>query len=137
MIDNLLKNSEFKRYYLDHMEHTLDTTFNEEAISGKIGREGGDGLWERVRHAAYLESDSSNGPVHTGRQWSNDEVYRHGYGHHESRRGNQHTEGIVHYVRMRHDSARAQLTKLRETIPAGSSGAEFSGGRDPLPSVEG
>ena len=26
-------------------------------------------------------------------------------------------EGIVHYVRMRHDSARAQLKRLRRTMP--------------------
>jgi hypothetical protein len=26
-------------------------------------------------------------------------------------------EGIVHYVRMRHDSARAQLKQLRRTMP--------------------
>jgi hypothetical protein len=26
-------------------------------------------------------------------------------------------EGIVHYVRMRHDSARAQLNRLRRSMP--------------------
>jgi hypothetical protein len=31
-------------------------------------------------------------------------------------------EGIVHYVRMRHDSARAQLKRLRRTMPRTADG---------------
>ena len=42
-------------------------------------------------------------------------------------------EGIVNFVRMRHDSARKQLAELRKTDPAGSSGASFSGVMEPLP----
>jgi hypothetical protein len=36
---------------------------------------------------------------------------------HELRHGQKKMEGIVHYVRMRHDSARAQLKRLRQTMP--------------------
>lgn len=133
LITNLLKNDEFKQYYLDHLEHMLDTSFRPDVIAQKIGQEGGDGLWERIRHAAYLESDSSTGPSHTGRQWTNDEVYRHGFGQHESWRGDAKLEGIEHYVRMRYDSAKAQLAKLRQKYPKGASGASFTGEPDPLP----
>ena len=52
----------------------------------------------------------------------------------ELRRGDAKTEGIIHYVRMRHDRARAQLAELRRDHPAGASGAEFSGKLEPLPS---
>jgi hypothetical protein len=31
-------------------------------------------------------------------------------------------EGIVHYVRMRHDSARAQLKRLRRAMPRTADG---------------
>jgi hypothetical protein len=33
------------------------------------------------------------------------------------RRGRKKAEGIVHYVRMRRDSARAQLRQIRRTMP--------------------
>lgn len=133
LITNLLKNDEFKQYYLDFMEHTLDTNFNPQVISGKIGTEGSGGIWDRVRNAAYLESDSANGSPHTGRQWTNEEIYHHGSQHHELHRHNTRLEGIEHYVRMRHDSARSQLTKLRTQYPKGASGADFNASPDPIP----
>jgi hypothetical protein len=40
-------------------------------------------------------------------------------------------EGIVHYVRMRHDSARAQLSQLRRTMPR--AGDDFTMGAELLP----
>ena len=94
---------------------------------------GGGGLWDRVARAAYLESDTPHGSPHTGRQFTNDEVYRSGHEQWELRRGEEHAEGIVHYVRMRHDSARAQLAVLRRDHPAGASGASFPAALEPLP----
>jgi hypothetical protein len=76
-----------------------------------------DGLWHRVRQAAYLESDTPHGRPFTGRRYSNDEVYRSGCRQRELRHGKKTVEGIVHYVRMRHDSARVQLKRLRRAIP--------------------
>ena len=40
-------------------------------------------------------------------------------------------EGIVHYVRMRHDSARVQLKQLRRTMPRTVDG--FAPAVDQLP----
>jgi hypothetical protein len=132
-VQNLLRNRELLRYYLDHLEHLLDTWFNPNAVVARIGVDGGGGLWDRVSQAAYLESDTPYGQPFTGRQFSNDEVYRSGCQHDELRRGNAKVEGIRHYVRMRYDSARGQLATLRATHPAGASGATFSGMMEPPP----
>jgi hypothetical protein len=126
LIQNLLRNTTFLRYYL------LDTDINPAAIMALIDP-GGDGLWRRVRTAAYLESDTPTGRPHTGRRFSNHEVYLNGDRQHELRHTNAMIEGIYHYLVMRYDSARAQLTRLRSTHPTGSSGAAFNGSPEPLP----
>jgi hypothetical protein len=133
LVQNLLRNRELLRYYLDHLEHLLDTWFNPDSVAAEIGADGGGGLWDRVSQAAYLESDTPHGRAFTGRQYSNDEVYRSGCLQHELRHGDTKAEGICHYVRMRYDSARRQLATLRETHPAGASGATFSGMMEALP----
>ena len=117
LVRNLLRNHDYRQYYLDYMEHMLDTEFNPRAITAQIGPRAEDGLWHRVRQAAYLESDTPHGRPFTGRQYSNDEVYQGGCRQRELRHGKKTIEGIVHYVRMRHDSARAQLKRLRRTMP--------------------
>jgi hypothetical protein len=137
MIENLLKNEYFRSYYLDHIEHMLDTRFNERWFGARIGQEGSGGLWDQVRHAAFLEADSPTGPSHTGRQYTNDQVYWNGFEGYELDKDGQHTTGILHYVRMRHDSARAQLERLRRKIPAGSSDARFPAEPTPLPEPRG
>ena len=130
-MQNLLRNRDLLRYYLDHLEHLLDSDFNPAAIAAAIGT---GGLWDRVSQAAYLESDTPGGQPFTGRQFSNDEVYRSGREQQELRLGDTKVEGIIHYVRMRHDRARAQLAELRRDHPPGASGATFSGKLEPLPS---
>jgi CotH kinase protein len=123
LVRNLLRNHDYRQYYLDYLEHMLDTEFNPAAIAAQIGPRSdsgsgsGDGLWCRVRQAAYLESDTPHGRPFTGRRYSNDEVYRSGCRQRELRHGKKTVEGIVHYVRMRHDSARVQLQRLRRAIP--------------------
>jgi CotH kinase protein len=117
LVRNLLRNHDYRQYYLDYMEHMLDSEFNPRAITARIGPHGEDGLWHRVQQAAYLESDTPSGRSFTGRRYSNDEVYRHACRQHELRHGKKQMEGIVHYVRMRHDSARTQLRRLRRTTP--------------------
>jgi hypothetical protein len=133
LVQNLLRNHDLCQYYLDHLEHLLDTVFNIEAISDAIAPDRPDGLWERVCHAAYLESDTPHGATFTGRQFSNDEVYLCGNKQHELRHGDAKIEGIYHYVRMRYDSAREQLATLRRTYPHGASGATFPGVPEALP----
>ena len=117
LVRNLLRNHDYRQYYLDYLEHMLDTEFNPKAIAAQIAPRSEDGLWYRVRHAAYLESDARDGRPFTGRRYSNNEVYRSGCRQHELRHGKKTVEGIVHYVRMRHDSARVQLRRLRRAMP--------------------
>jgi hypothetical protein len=136
LVENLLKNDEFKQYYLDYLEYLLDTDFNPAAIIAAIGVESDDGLWERVRYAAYLESDTPYGPPHTGRQFTNHQVYRHGCKQQKISQGKAHIEGIIHYVRMRYDNAHEQLAKLRQKYPKVTSGASFSGEMETLPKAE-
>ena len=117
LVQNLLRNHDYRRYYLDYLERLLDTEFNPKAIAARIGAQGEGGLWDRVRQAAYLESETSHGRPFTGRQFSNDEIYWSGCRQRELRHGRKKMEGIVHYVRMRRDSTRAQLTQLRQPMP--------------------
>ena len=133
LVQNLLRNHDLCQYYLDHLEHLLDTAFSRDAVLGLIGPEGGDGLWDRVRHPAYLEADTPYSPPFTGRQFTNDEVYLTAYKQNEIRKGQEKVEGIVHYVQMRRDSARQQLATLRKDYPSGASGATFPGVMEPLP----
>ena len=69
-MQNLLRNPHYRGYYLDHLEYLLDTQFSPGAIRGLIAPDSGDGLWGRVRQAAYLESTTPYGravhrpPVH-------------------------------------------------------------------------
>jgi hypothetical protein len=132
LVQNLLRNTTLLRYYLDHLEHLLDTDINPAAILAVIDP-GGDGLWRRVRTAAYLESDTPHGRAHTGRQFSNHQVHLNGERQHELRDGNRMIEGVYHYLVMRYDSARAQLARLRRNHPTGSSNATFTGTLEPLP----
>jgi hypothetical protein len=122
LVRNVLRNHDYRQYYLDYMEHMLDTEFNPTAIAAQIGPRAEDGLWHRVRQAAYLESDTPDGRPFTGRRYSNDEVYQSGCRQRELRHGKKTIEGIVHYVRMRHDSARAQLKRQRRTMPRAADG---------------
>ncbi|HEX3202165.1 MAG TPA: CotH kinase family protein, partial [Actinomycetes bacterium] len=131
LVQHLLRNRDFLRYYLDHVEFLLDTELNPDAVATLIGA--GGGLWDRVSQPAYLESDTPHGSPFTGRQFTNHEVYRSNALQQELRRGEETAQGIVHYVRMRHDSARAQLAALRRDHPAGSGGAAFPATLEPLP----
>ena len=124
LVTNLLRQPELLRYYLDHLEHLLDTTFAPDTVTERIGPDGG-GLWDRVQQAAYLESDTPHDVAHTGRQFSNDEVYLANGKQFELHRGQATIQAITHYGRMRHDRAREQLAVLRRIHPRGSSGAGF------------
>ena len=126
LVQNLLRNRDYRQYYLDSLEHLIDTEFNPGTISAVIGADSDNGLWARVRQAAYLESGTPYGQPFTGRQFTNDEVYLSGRKQNELRHGNEKVEGIVHYVRMRRDSARRQLRQLRKTTPRATDPAAFA-----------
>jgi len=133
MVQNLLRNSDYRGYYLDYLEFLLDTQVNPQAFGEQIGDGAGGGLWGRVRQAAYLESATPYCPPFTGRQFTNDEVYWSGCQQNELRHGQEKAEGIIHYVRMRRDSARQQLEQLRRTIPRAAGRAAFPAVTEPLP----
>ncbi|CAM5404254.1 hypothetical protein SALBM135S_01337 [Streptomyces alboniger] len=137
LFTNLLRNHDFCQYYLDHLEYLLDTEFGPEQVAALLGAEGSgrtDGLWQLIASAAYAESTSPHGQPFTGRQFTNDEVYRAGYRQWELSRGSQFTYGIYHYTRMRYEHARRQLAELRKTYPNGAGGATFPGAMEVLPS---
>jgi hypothetical protein len=126
LVENLLQHPDFIRYYLDQIEFLLDTAFNPDTVSRQIGVEGAGGLWDRVRGAAFLESATPTGSPSTGRQFSNDTVYRAAVQQQAVQGGGpSNVYGIVNYVRMRHDRARARLAELRPTYAKGSSRAGF------------
>lgn len=133
LIENLLANRTFRAYYLDHIDYLLDTSFRVDRVLGAVGAEGSGGHWDRVRHAAFLESNGPTDAPHTGRRFSNDQVYWNGYRHHELNAFGFTTLGIEHFVRMSHDHARTQLTQLREDLPEGSSGVAFPDGPTKIP----
>ena len=132
LVQNLLRNGHYRQYYLDYLEYLLDTQFNTGAFARLIAADSGTGLWGRVRQAAYLESATPYGPPFTGRQFTNDEVYRAGCLQNELRHGQEKADGIMNYVRMRYDSARQQLERLRAATPRGNA-AGFPAIMEPLP----
>jgi hypothetical protein len=135
LVQNLLANHDFAQYYLDHIEHLLDTDFAPATMRARMGVADQAGLWQRVIPSAYFEADFPQSPPFAGRQFTNDEVYRAGHEQQELRHGNESALGIYHYTRMRYDRAREQLAKLRQTYPAGASGATFPTTPEPLPGV--
>jgi hypothetical protein len=135
LVQNLLANHDFAQYYLDHIEHLLDTDFTPAAMRARMGVADQAGLWQRVIPSAYFEAGFPQSPPFTGRQFTNDEVYRAGHEQQELRHGNEFALGIHHYTRMRYDRAREQLATLRNTYPAGASGATFPVTPEPLPEV--
>ncbi|MGZ4663383.1 MAG: CotH kinase family protein, partial [Arthrobacter sp.] len=133
LVQNLLSNRDYMQYYLDHMEYVLDVMFSPKKIAAEIGQESDGGLWDRVRQAAYLESTTPDGRPFTGRRFSNHEVYLNGCRQYELRDGKAKIDGILHYVRMRHDSAWAQLKQLRRTIPRATESRNFPAVMERLP----
>lgn len=135
LVENLLRHPDFVRYYLDHVEHLLDTELRPEAVTELMVGGSPSALWPRLSHGAYLESDTPHGWPFTGRQFTNDEVYRSGFLQHERVGGSYRVDGIVHFVRVRRDRAADQLRELRRRWPRGSSGADFTGVPEPLPTA--
>lgn len=126
---HLLKNRGFLAYYLDAIEHLNETVFDAPRVLGEIARHR-----PRVEKAAFLEG-SFGEAAHTGRQFTNDEIARHGFEHHELRRGSAFILGIEHFVRIRHDSVARQLARLRAErgLARGASGARFPAKPEELP----
>jgi hypothetical protein len=99
---------ENKAFYLDTLERLNDSVFTERWVSREI-----DALWSRVEKSAFLESDTEHGAPHTGRQWTNHQIWQHGHEQWELNRDRTHIEGILHFVKMRHDSVKRQISEQR------------------------
>jgi spore coat protein CotH len=140
LIRHLLRNDAFLAYYLDAMEWSLDELFNERALLDLIGGDDSGGFLDRARQGAMAEGNFGE-PSHTGRQFTNDQVERHGFRHEELQNGSQHIFGVLHFARMRNDSAREQLARWRAgdadpargAFPRGASGGEFPPEPTPIP----
>jgi hypothetical protein len=136
LVQNLLRNADFRRYYLDVIEHLLEAEFTPDALDARMRGPGDGPIWPLVSQAAYLESNTPDGQPFTGRQFPNHEVYLAADQQCELWRGESHVQGIVHYVRMRADSAKAQLHTLRSAgVASGSSGVTFPAAMEPLPAA--
>lgn len=135
LIENLLANAHFRAYYLDFIEHAMSEIFSEAYVDEHIGDDTR-GAWDRVVPAAFLEADGPRHQPHTGRQFTNDQVFFNGFRHHELQKGDQFIPGIRHYVRMRSDSASRELEALRVDNPAGASGTEFPTAPTPIPPAQ-
>lgn len=145
LLTQILQNPTFRAYYLDHLEYLLDNVLNERALRERIGVETPNrrgGLWDLVRDSAFLESDTPAGAPHTGRQFTNDQVFWNGFRGYSLRIGGQHTLGILRdpdgrggFVHLRERSAREDLARLRGSIPRGSSGATFPAIPERLPHI--
>lgn len=129
LLRNVLRNKAFMAYYLDAIEDLNTRVFTADQVTRAVAK-----LRPRVERSAFLEGEFAN-PAHTGRQFTNDEVQRHGFDHHELRRGSQFIWGIEHFVRVRHDNVAAQVEKLRRDrgLERGASGATFPASTEPLP----
>jgi hypothetical protein len=135
LVQNLLRNHDYRQYYLDFTEYLLETSFNPGAVGEQIAAGSGHGLWGRVSQAAYLESGSPYGQPFTGRQFTNDEVYLSGCQQNELWHDREKADGIIHYVRMRRDSAHQQLDRLRIQTPRADGQPGFPEAAEPLPAA--
>jgi hypothetical protein len=97
-----------KQRYLEILGDLNDRIYTEQWVQREL-----DELWPRVEKAAFLESDTENGAPHTGRQWTNHDVWQYGHEQWELNRGAAHIEGIIHFVKMRHDSVKRQIAEQR------------------------
>lgn len=107
LIKRVLENDKFRGWYLDHVETVLSRFMNEKWINKEVGA-----IWPVIERAAMLEADNGTARPHTGRKYTNDQVYWNGREHHlyEEWQGVK-IWGILHYAKMRHDKARDQLKK--------------------------
>jgi CotH kinase protein len=136
LVQNLLRNTAFRRYYLHAIEGLLEREFTPREIDARMRGSTGAPLWPRVAQAAYLESNTPDGSPFTGRQFSNHEVYLAAEMQYELQHGEGHVEGIVHYVRMRAASAAKQLAALRAVgSTSGTGGLTFPAVMEPLPTA--
>lgn len=124
-ISNLLKNETYLKYYLDYTEDFLEKYFNFDYVSGLM--DGKNGFINLVHKVSFLEADSPDGPTHTGRKFTNDEVAKFGLGflsQEEKRKFNQdktggfqvkgeHVVDIKTYVFRAHRNAVEEIKKIR------------------------
>jgi hypothetical protein len=121
------------KYYLDFLEHFLDTHFRPDVVENEIKAS----VWTTIEKAAFLESDSKScAPfrpnadnrwrcAHTGRRFSNEAVYDAAREFKWLDWDNSKKAPIPEFMRLRETNVRAQLANWRKTFPKGASGARF------------
>lgn len=121
LLRHVLKNKKLLAYYIDALEHFNGTLLTEQHVMELVSK-----LRPRIERAAMLEGNFGDA-AHTGRQFTNDEVMRNGFDHHELRRGSTFVLGIQHFVRLRHQNVAGQIARIRSErgVAKGSSGATF------------
>lgn len=79
LIENILMNKTLRRYYQDCLLEFLNDFFNEKYLSQRV-----QSIWSFIKTAVYLESDFPDcrnsgyySCAHTGRTYSNHEIYDH------------------------------------------------------------
>lgn len=130
LVEVLLNNDDFRAYYTDFMHYMVHSHFKPEVIDEMQAD-----LWNILERSAYLESDTEHGATHTGRPWTNRQVYeagaldweQWGFG------GAFKAEGIPHFVRMRRENVLAQLAEQQ----IGESGVDFFHSDDWTPRWDG
>ncbi|HAP39749.1 MAG TPA: hypothetical protein DCQ94_08315, partial [Nitrospira sp.] len=71
LITKLLANDIFRNYYVDFMEWFVARHFNVGRVRLLQAP-----YWSVLEQSVYLEADTPFGAAHTGRPWTNDQVYR-------------------------------------------------------------
>ena len=104
------------------MEYMLDTEFNPGAFAAQIGgtlggRPVAPGPASGLSGIQYAVRAAVHRPAVQQRRGLPERLQQH-----ELRHGKKTIDGILHYVRMRHDSARAQLKWLRQRFPRTADG---------------
>ncbi|MCA2961700.1 MAG: CotH kinase family protein [Silvanigrellales bacterium] len=123
LVTHVLKDKDYKTYYLDAIEYLLETKFNEDAIFS-MQKDLFDGL---LKTSVYMESDSSKcdgskpepyNCAHTGRQFENEGIYQNIMGRKSFKGwGSMRVASMANFARDRHASAKAQIAKLRSDFP--------------------
>ncbi|WP_181780627.1 CotH kinase family protein [Pseudonocardia pini] len=122
LLGNLLQNPDLRQYYLDHLAHLLETTFDPETVAATA-----DAAWQTAQRSAYLESHTPHGTPFTGRRWANHDMFRHNEGEdlrYEFPNDDRRTlQAVTAFARRRHETAWAQLrnhqrhTRTFEPLP--------------------
>jgi spore coat protein CotH len=130
LVTNILKNKEYMQYYLDSIEHLLETKFNENSIYNEQKK-----IFNHIQTSVYMEADKPNCDqfiadpykcAHTGRQFENNGIYENIIGKKSfTGWGSMRVDSIANFTKERFSSAKQQLKELRKKYPKSQKSNEF------------